>query len=144
MNSETKPYDAACPFCRIVAGDAETLAVDERERPLAFAPLDPIAPGHALVVPKAHHESLFEVPGDVLADVTDHVRSLARRFRGGDRGFDSVQLLQESIPQQDVPHLHVHLVGHRDGDGRDLWPASDYEGSRRDAYDAVTAALGGS
>ena len=136
--------DSACPFCRIVAGEAEALVVDDRERTLAFAPLDPMAPGHVLVVPKAHHGSLFEVPGDVLADVTDHVRSLARRLRGGDQGFDSVQLLQESIPEQDVPHLHVHLVGYRDGEGRDLWPASDYEGSKRDAYETVTAALGDS
>lgn len=133
--------DVECVFCRIVAGEAEALVVDERERTLAFSPLDPVAPRHVLVVPKAHHESLFDVPEDALVDVTTHVRSLARRLCGNaDRGFDGVNVLHDSNAQQSVPHLHVHVVGRRDGD-RDLWPESDYDGSKRDAYDAVVAAL---
>jgi histidine triad (HIT) family protein len=129
-----------CVFCRIVAGDADALVVDERETTVAFAPLHPIAPGHVLVIPKAHHESLFDVPADVLAAVTEHARVLARRLRGDEGGFDGATLLHDSLAQQSVPHLHLHVVGRRDG-ARDLWPETEYNGSRRDAYDAVTAAL---
>jgi histidine triad (HIT) family protein len=128
-----------CVFCDIGAGDADALVVGERERTLAFSPLDPVAPGHVLVVPKAHHESLFDVPEDVLVDVMEHVQSLARRLRG-DEGFDGVNVLHDSTFHQSVPHLHMHVVGRRDDD-RDLWPETEYDGSKRDAYDAVTAAL---
>jgi len=131
--------DVECVFCGIVSGDADALIVDERERTLAFSPLDPVAPGHVLVVPKAHHESLFDVPVDVLGDVMTHVRSLARRLRG-DGGFDGVNVLNDSTGYQSVPHLHVHVVGRHEGDA-DLFPEGDYDGSRRDAYDAVVAAL---
>lgn len=131
--------DADCVFCDIVAGDADALVVDECERTLAFSPLDPLAPGHVLVVPKLHYESLFDVPADVLADVTEHVRSLARQLRG-DEGFDGVNVLNDSTAYQSVPHLHMHVVGRHDDD-RDLFPGTEYDGSKRDAYDAVTAAL---
>jgi histidine triad (HIT) family protein len=131
--------DVGCVFCSITAGEADALIVDERERTLAFSPLQPLAPGHALVVPKAHHESLFDVPPDVLADVMTHVRSLARRLRG-DGGFDGVNVINDSTEYQSVPHLHMHLVGRHEGE-EDLFPEPEYDGSKRDAYDAVVAAL---
>jgi|GEM_PF-853138 len=141
--------DTDCVFCAIVAGEADALVVDERDggsgRPgtLAFAPMDPVAPGHVLVIPKAHHESLFDITDGALADVMAHVRSLARQMRRESpdgRGFDGVNVLNDSTAYQSVPHLHMHLVGRREDDP-DLLPDADYELSRRDAYDAVSAAL---
>lgn len=138
--------DTDCVFCDIVAGDADVLVVDEREgedgRPgtLAFSPLDPVAPGHVLVIPKAHHETLFEISEDALAAVTEHARTLARDLCGGDRGFDGANLLNDSTSYQSVPHLHLHVVGRR-ADDPDLFPETDYDGEREDAYDAVTDAL---
>ncbi|NHN42579.1 HIT family protein [Halorubellus sp. JP-L1] len=143
--------DADCVFCGIVAGDADALVVEARdgdeEQPgtLAFSPLDPIAPGHVLVIPTAHHETLFDVPEDVLAAVMEHTRSLASRMRGDGNdecGFDGVNVLNDSTSYQSVPHLHVHLVG-RHEDDRDLFPDSDYDGSKRDAHDAVVSAIDG-
>ena len=132
--------DADCVFCDIVAGDADALVVDETAETLAFSPLHPIAPGHVLVIPKAHHESLFDVPADALADVTEHARTLARRMRGGERGFDGANLLNDSTSYQSVPHLHLHVVGRRAEDP-DLFPEAGYDGDREDAYAAVSAAL---
>lgn len=135
--------DSECVFCDIVTGEADALVVEERESTLAFSPLDPVAPGHVLVIPKAHHETLFDVPEGALADVMAHVRALAGELRADDdggRGFDGVNVLHDSTAYQSVPHLHMHVVGRRDGD-RDLWPESDYDGTKRDAYDTVTTAL---
>jgi histidine triad (HIT) family protein len=138
-----------CVFCGIVAGEADALVVDERDggdgRPgtLAFAPLYPVAPGHVLVIPKGHQESLFDAPEEALGAVMAHVRSLARRMRREDpdgRGFDGVTVLNDGTAYQSVPHLHMHLVGRR-GDDPDLLPGADDEVSKRDAYDAVSAAL---
>ena len=128
--------DSECVFCAIVAGEADALVVDERdetdERPgtLAFAPLHPVAPGHVLVIPKAHHVTLFDVPA----------KSLACRFRGGERGFDGANLLHDSTEYQSVPHFHLHVVARRDGDA-DLLPGPDRDSEREDAYAAVRAAL---
>jgi histidine triad (HIT) family protein len=129
-----------CVFCDIVAGDADALVVDETAETLAFSPLHPIAAGHVLVIPKAHHESLFDVPADATADVTEHARTLARRMRGGDRGFDGANLLHDSTEYQSVPHFHLHVVGRRDGDA-DLLPGPDRDSEREDAHAAVRAAL---
>jgi histidine triad (HIT) family protein len=143
--------DPDCVFCDIVAGEADALVVDERDGgegragTLAFSPLDPLAPGHVLVVPKAHHETLFDVPEDVLVDVTTHVRSLAKRMRRDgpeSPGFDGVNVLNDSTSYQSVPHLHVHVVG-RHADDDDLFPDTDYDGTKRNAYDAVVSALDG-
>jgi histidine triad (HIT) family protein len=53
--------DRDCVFCAILAGDEDALVVDETPETLAFPALNPVAPRHVLVVPKAHHESLFDV-----------------------------------------------------------------------------------
>ncbi|MFC6951348.1 HIT family protein [Halorubellus litoreus] len=132
--------DTDCVFCDIVAGDAHALVVDETAETLAFSPLDPFAPGHVLVIPKAHHESLFDVPADALADVTEHARVLARELCGGERGFDGANLFNDSTSYQSVPHLHLHVVGRR-ADDPDLFPETEYDGDREDAHAAVTAAL---
>jgi histidine triad (HIT) family protein len=129
-----------CVFCGIVAGEEPARIVDETAETLAFAPLDPLAPGHLLVVPKAHHESLFDVPDDVLAAVTGHARDLARDLCGGDHGFDGANLFNDSTSYQAVPHLHLHVVGRRAADP-DLFPETDYHGDREEAYAPVTAAL---
>ena len=142
--------DTDCVFCDIVAGEADALVVEgrtgggDRAGTLAFSPLDPVAPGHVLVIPKAHYESLFDVPEDVLGDVMAHVQDLATRMRGrksDEPGFDGVNVLNDSTDYQSVPHLHLHLVGRHDGDPDLLPDSDDYDGAKRDAYDAVTAAL---
>ena len=142
--------DTDCVFCDIVAGEADALVVEERDGgeeragTLAFSPLDPVAPGHVLVIPKAHYESLFDVPEDVLGDVMAHVQDLATRMRGGESdepGFDGVNVLNDSTEYQSVPHLHLHLVGRHDGDPDLLPDSGDYGIARRDAFDAVTATL---
>ncbi|WP_440991093.1 HIT family protein [Haloarchaeobius baliensis] len=142
--------DTDCVFCDIVAGEADALVIEDRDggeeraATLAFSPLDPVAPGHVLVIPKAHHESLFDVPADVLGDVMAHVQDLATRMRGGEdreRGFDGVNVLTDNTEYQSVPHLHLHLVGRHDGDPDLLPDSGDCDIAKRDAFDAVTAAL---
>jgi diadenosine tetraphosphate (Ap4A) HIT family hydrolase len=61
-------------------------------------------------------------------------------MRGGERGFDGANLLNDSTSYQSVPHLHLHVVGRREDDP-DLFPETDYDREREDAYDAVTDAL---
>lgn len=131
-----------CPFCAIVAGEAEALVLEERAETLAFAPLEAVSEGHLLVVPREHHTTLVDVPGETLSAVTAHAKSIVERLTAG--GFDGANLLHASgeAAQQSVDHLHVHVAPRREGDGLDLWPDSDYEAENREAcYAAVRAAL---
>ena len=52
-----------CIFCRIVDGELPSRSVYEDEDVLAFLDANPLAPGHTLVIPKAHHETLGDLPG---------------------------------------------------------------------------------
>ena len=130
-----------CPFCAICAGTEPAEVVDETATTLAFAPLDPVAEGHVLVIPKAHHETLFDVPASTLCRVVEHAKSIAERLTAHD--FDGVTLLNDSSHQQTVPHFHLHLAPRRDDDGLDLWPESDYEESDvGQTYDGIRRQLG--
>ena len=53
--------DADCIFCRIIRGDVPSFRVFEDERTLAFMDINPANPGHALVVPKIHAETIFTI-----------------------------------------------------------------------------------
>ncbi|WP_435359760.1 HIT family protein [Haloarchaeobius sp. DFWS5] len=131
-----------CTFCAIVAGKADALVLDETDETLAFAPLDPFSEGHLLVVPKTHHESLFDISENALQAVTAHARHVATRLQR--HGFDGVNLLHDSgtAAGQSVGHFHLHVAPRRAGDGLTLWPDNGYEsrGTEED-YAAVREAL---
>jgi len=104
----------ACPFCvPTVAG----ISFLESDRFRAIVNVAPILPGHSLVIPKRHVESLLELSDD---EVTEMVRlsrravALLTRFYASD-GFDWT--IQESeAAGQSVPHLHLHLIPRTRGD----------------------------
>ncbi|SDQ26535.1 HIT domain-containing protein [Natronobacterium texcoconense] len=133
-----------CPFCAIVAEEEEAEVLDETAKTLAFAPLEPVSEGHLLVIPKAHHENLFDIPDSTFRTVVTHAKTIAERLR--DDEFDGVNVLHASgeAAQQSVPHFHLHVAPRRSTDGLDLWPDSGYEASDSDgSYEAVKAALEG-
>ncbi|MGW1014063.1 HIT family protein [Streptomyces termitum] len=112
-----------CTFCRLIRDDAARWVV---RGPVAsaFAPLDPLAPGHALVVPTAHWADVFDVPPEVLADTVALVQQVATVMRTALRA-EGVNVLSASGPgsEQSVPHLHFHLVPRWSDDAFSTWPA---------------------
>ena len=108
-----------CLFCRIVAGEVPAQVVHEDDRTLAFRDVNPQAPTHVLVVPKAHHAdvtALADADPALLADVLAAAVAVARSERL-DGGFRLV-VNTGSDGGQTVGHLHVHVLG-----GRALaWP----------------------
>jgi histidine triad (HIT) family protein len=111
-----------CIFCAIVAGQAPARTVAEDDRALAFMDIFPLTPGHALVVPKRHCESLLDAPADDLAAVALMAQRLARVAVApapDGLGADGVNLLQAngSVAYQTVFHFHVHVLPRYRGDG---------------------------
>ncbi len=102
-----------CLFCRIVAGEIPAKTVHETDTTLAFRDIDPKAPVHVLVIPKAHHTdvaslALADAPlaGEVLASAAAVAE--AEGLRG-----DGFRLIFNSggYGGQEVPHAHAHVLG---------------------------------
>jgi histidine triad (HIT) family protein len=100
-----------CIFCKIVAGEAPAAKVYEDAHALAFLDLFPVAEGHALVIPKAHYENLFEATEATLPGVWLAARRVARAMRKA-LAPDGMMVFQlnGAAAGQTVFHYHAHLV----------------------------------
>ena len=118
---------ADCVFCKIIAGEVPAAAVYENEQVLVFLDTSPLFPGHCLVCPKRHHELLTELPDDLLVPVLGTARLLARAVEEGLGAEGSFVALNNRVSQS-VPHLHMHVIPRRRGDGMKgfFWPRRPY------------------
>ena len=115
----TEATTGGCLFCSMVAGDIEPDVVHETATTLAFRDIDPQAPTHVLVVPKAHHRdvpALVAADPDLLADVFRAVAAVVDQ-EGLDRRFRLV-FNTGAEAGQSVFHVHAHVLGGR----RLTWP----------------------
>ena len=106
---------ADCVFCAVVNG-ADHHSVFRDERVVAFLDHAPVFPGHTLVVPTHHYDTLDDIPEDEVAPLFLLARRLSIVFRtalGADGSFVAVN----TRISQSVPHVHVHVVPRRRGDG---------------------------
>jgi histidine triad (HIT) family protein len=108
-----------CLFCKIAKGEIETLFLYEDDELMAFRDIDPKAPFHILVVPKAHSESaavITEDEGSMLGRAFSLAARLVRQA-GYTDGYRVVTNIGPAAGQS-VPHLHLHVIA-----GRQLaWP----------------------
>lgn len=129
-----------CIFCRIARGDAPAWRVHETDDTVAFLDLNPVNAYHTLVIPKRHARDLFDVTGSDFQHVMAAVKHVVDLYR--DRlGLANVQVACSSgaQAQQEVFHLHVHIVPRHAGDGQDVtWTPRP---ELRDQFDALLAAL---
>jgi histidine triad (HIT) family protein len=101
-----------CIFCRIVAGEVPSTQVYEDDRTIVIKDLYPKAPVHLLVLPRAHIESLNDltpVHDGLIAHMLRLLPTLARQ-QGLDDGFRTI-INTGPGGGQEVPHLHIHLLG---------------------------------
>jgi len=107
-----------CIFCKIVAGEIPSIKLFENDHVLAFMDIAPLVKGHALVIPKAHHNPLSQTPDEVLAQVIAVVRLIAQAQQEG-LGADGVNIHQANgeVAGQVVPHLHFHVIPRFKEDG---------------------------
>ena len=130
---------AACAFCEIASGAAEAAMVLDEEEVIAFLDVRPLFAGHVLAVPRAHHETLPDVPPSLLPILFGAVRRLSAAVPLALGAQGSFVAANNSVSQS-VPHLHVHVVPRTKGDGLRgfFWPRTRY-GS--DDHMAATAEL---
>jgi histidine triad (HIT) family protein len=120
---------ADCLFCRIARGEEAASGVLETRSVVAFLDHRPLFPGHCLVIPREHVETIGDLPAALTAPLWDAVRVLARAVEAA-LGADGSFVAVNNRVSQSVPHLHVHVVPRRRGDGLRgfFWPRGHYAG----------------
>jgi histidine triad (HIT) family protein len=101
-----------CLFCRIVRGEIPSRKVYEDDEVLAFHDIHPLRPLHVLVIPKKHITSLATAGAEDLP-VLGRILAVANQIaveQGSPDGF-RVIINTGRVGQQEVPHLHAHIVG---------------------------------
>jgi histidine triad (HIT) family protein len=129
----------SCAFCEIVRGNIASDIVFEDEHSIAFLDKRPLFPGHSLLVPREHHETLLDLPDDLVKILFVNARLLARAMEEGLKAEGSFVALNNRVSQS-VPHLHIHVVPRRRKDGLRgfFWPRQKYTD---DAHAEETARL---
>jgi histidine triad (HIT) family protein len=126
-----------CAFCAIIAGGGDAHVVFEDEVSLAFLDNRPLFPGHVLLVPRAHHEAIWDLPEELVGPLFLNARLLAAAVRAATESAGAF-VAANNIVSQSVPHFHVHVVPRNRGDGLRgfFWPRRKYE-SETDAAAAA-------
>ena len=114
-------------FCEIVAGRAAAHVVLEDELVLAFLDVRPLFPGHTLLVPRDHVETLPDLPHALVEPMFTASQRLATAMVEG-LGAEGSFVAMNNTVSQSVPHLHVHVVPRTKGDGLRgfFWPRTKY------------------
>ncbi len=140
MSASAKP----CVFCAIAAGELSAGVVARTAETVAFLDQRPVFPGHVLVVPRAHVADLDAADDRLLSGLVVEARRVGRAVQRA-VGSDGTLVLVNNKVSQSVPHLHVHVVPRRRGDGLRgfLWPRHRYatDGERDAVAARIAAAL---
>lgn len=117
-----------CIFCRIAAGELPAVRILETPAVLAFLDIAPVHYGHTLVIPKAHHQNLLELPDNLWMEMGRVCRRVAQALQTGlnAAGFN-LGMNNFEAAGQEVFHAHVHVIPRYDGDGLKLFPQGGYQ-----------------
>ena len=133
-----------CIFCRILAGDAAGSYVYRDEQCAAFMDVQPVNPGHLLVVPTRHAASLAELDAPTAGRLMQVAQRLAAALRASGLRCEGVNLLlaDGKAAMQEVFHVHLHVFPRFVGDGFGLRFGPDYHSRPpREALEAAAAQL---
>jgi histidine triad (HIT) family protein len=132
-----------CIFDRIADGRSPAQLVLDEPDFLAFLDIRPLFPGHTLLVPRRHYATLAELPNELVGPLFVAGRRIAAAQRVALDAQGSFLAVNDEVSQS-VPHVHLHVVPRRRGDGLRgfFWPRRRYEDGEAEAVaDAIRAAL---
>ncbi len=117
-----------CIFCKIIAGGVPSQKVYENELILAILDINPIAPGHTLVLPKTHVEMFTDLRPDILGELAIRAQQVARGVARATnaQGFNLL-MNNHKCSGQAIPHAHWHIIPRKTDDGvRFNWQPTQY------------------
>ena len=116
-----------CVFCAIRDGVQPAHVVLDEDDVFAFLDATPLFPGHVLLVPREHHETLADLPAALVHPMFAAAQRLSVAVRDA-TGAQGSFVAMNNVVSQSVPHLHVHVVPRTKGDGLRgfFWPRTKY------------------
>lgn len=111
----------------IIEKEVHSHIVMDDETSFAFLDHRPLFPGHTLLVPKSHYETLMDLPPDAVAPLFLNVKLLGEAVMKALNAEGLFVAINNRISQS-VPHIHVHIVPRRKNDGLKgfFWPRHPY------------------
>jgi len=110
-----------CIFCKIVRGEANSWKVYEDEHTYAFLDINPVNEYHTLVIPKKHYKDIFDIPENEAVHIMKTIKTITGLYNEK-LGLKNVQIINSSgeEAQQDVFHIHFHIVPRFSGDNQNI------------------------
>ena len=120
--------NSSCVFCQVTKGDVAASVVFEDDISVAILDHRPLFPGHTLLLPRIHYETLADLPEPLIGQFFTNVQLLARAVETALTAEGSFVALNNHVSQS-VPHLHIHIVPRRRKDGLKgfFWPRNKYQ-----------------
>jgi histidine triad (HIT) family protein len=110
--------DPNCIFCKIIAGEISARVIIQNEKAMALLDAFPLAAGHTLVIPKSHYAKVQQMSEQDAVAVFDMVWKLAGAVETASQvNASTIAIHNGSDAGQEVPHVHVHIVPRKSGDG---------------------------
>ena len=138
------PSSGHCIFCDLIRGAGEVSICYVDSVAIAFLDIQPVNPGHVLVVPREHYEVLQDIPKDVGAHLYLVAAKLIPRVQTASGATDmNIVVNSGAAAGQNVMHYHIHLIPRREGDGFDVplpFPGSPMP--NRQQLDGMAARIG--
>ena len=119
-----------CLFCAISAGKVPAHVVFEDDRTVAFLDIHPSAPGHTLIIPRTHAARIEDLSAEDAAALFAALHRLTKPIREA-VGAEAATVGINDGPGsgQEIPHVHIHVIPRRRGDGGGIIQAITRKGS---------------
>ncbi len=110
--------DENCVFCKIASGKIPARVVMQNDRAVVLLDAFPLAPGHTLVIPKSHYAKVQDMGKQDAMAVFEITRKVVGAVEAGSQvGASAIAIHNGSDAGQEIPHVHVHIVPRKKGDG---------------------------
>src|SRR5438552_8778505 len=137
---------AQCKLCELVQGKLEAGIVFEDSVSIAFLDHRPLFPGHSLLIPNDHYETLLDLNSSLITSLFSNAQLLSRSMEEG-LGAEGSFVAVNNRVSQSVPHFHIHVVPRRKKDGLKgfFCPRQKYqnEAAMREVQNALRSAISG-
>ncbi len=112
-----------CLFCRIIKKEIPSFIVYEDADVMAFLDINPVNPGHTLILPKKHVDNLLGMDNQAVNVVFQAVRDVSQAVMKSmnAQGFN-IEINNYRVAGQLIDHAHIHIVPRFEGDGLQHWP----------------------
>lgn len=111
-----------CIFCKIIKREIPSTKIYEDKNIFVFLDINPVNIGHSLVISKDHYENIYDTPTKILCAMTETAQQLSVAIKIALKADGiNIEMNNEKIAGQLVPHAHLHVVPRFEGDGFTHW-----------------------